>query len=934
MSTITFDGQSFIVDSRRIWLVSGAIHYPRVPRDLWRNRIRAAKQAGLNCIDTHVFWNCHEPRPGKFDFEGQRDLRRFVEIVGEEGMHCILRPGPYINGAWDFGGHPAWLTHTVDAPLRQASPAYLEACARYLGAVMEQVRDLQLTTPTEGLPPAVPTGNVPGEPAGGFVGGGRGPILMMQVENEWFCHNDEQAQKYLRELVRYLRENGCMVPIHNGNNLWQRVEGTIDTWHAGGHLMPDLRQLAVVQPEAPRLVGEYPTDGHACWGTKPPQAVDAEQHLEHLAHILASGAQYNLAPFHGGTNFGFNAGRTPDGHVTTSHDCDAPLHEAGGRGPRYDATKRISTFASQFHQILANLAPDAAHTTAAPEAGDHPLAIVHQRGSQGDVVFLIRSAKDKRDTVDLLLPNGLTLTVPMGDSRVAWLLLQANLGGVARLEHTNLRPFAFLARKLLVLFGPANAEGTVNLDGVELQIKAPGANKPPAVETLDDLAVVVLNEAQADAAYPWRDGLAVGCSGLDDAGEPVPARGWSTITLVGLDGSTSQRKAAPTRRPTAPRLTRWQHADQAACLDGTHPGYEKIDGPASLEQLGCNQGYGWYRIGVGSAKTAAAAFAPEAGDRLHVFSGGKRRAILGLGPDTPGSPAAAEQPTRLQLAGDVVLLADNLGRFTVGPHLGQRKGLFGHIHDVKPLKLPKPAVRNERLPDPFQFAGYLHHMRRGERPSGDVYRWKLKAKGKRPTILTLHNLPATALLLVNDTPVGFYHEHASAGLLRLLLEPGQGPVTGGTNEIALALFSPLDPKVKLSDHLTLFDVAQTLTNRGQWAFCRWTAPDDDAFAALPRSLPDQPAWFRARFDVKHADVPLWLEPRGMSKGQIYLNGHNVGRYFLATPTGKAVPPQRLYYLPEPWLHTDQPNELTLFDEHGKTPTQCRLVYNPMGPYGK
>ncbi|MEX0745431.1 MAG: beta-galactosidase, partial [Phycisphaeraceae bacterium] len=173
MSTITFDGQSFIVDSRRVWLVSGAIHYPRVPHELWRDRIRAARQAGLNCIDTPVFWNLHEPRPGRFDFAGRQDLRRFVQTVGEEGMYCLLRPGPYIGAACDFGGHPAWLAAGDGVKLREAAPAYLEACARYLGAVMREVRELQLTTPTQGLPPAVPTGNVPGDAAGGYTGGGR-----------------------------------------------------------------------------------------------------------------------------------------------------------------------------------------------------------------------------------------------------------------------------------------------------------------------------------------------------------------------------------------------------------------------------------------------------------------------------------------------------------------------------------------------------------------------------------------------------------------------------------------------------------------------------------------------------------------------------------------------------------------------------------------
>jgi len=78
---------------------------------------------------------------------------------------------------------------------------------------------------------------------------------------------------------------------------------------------------------------------------------------------------------------------------------------------------------------------------------------------------------------------------------------------------------------------------------------------------------------------------------------------------------------------------------------------------------------------------------------------------------------------------------------------------------------------------------------------------------------------------------------------------------------------------------------------------------------------------------------LFLESNGMSKGQIYINCRNAGRYFVATHTGKKVPPQSRYYLPEPWLNADGENELILFDEHGRTPNKCKLVYDPLGPYG-
>ena len=322
--TISYDGQSLIVGGRRVWLVSGSIHYARTPHQQWRQRIRAAKQTGLNCIDTYVFWNLHEPRPGVFDFKDDRNLKRFVEIIGEEGMYCILRPGPYVGGQWDFGGLPAWL-HTIEGiELRQENGPFFEACARYLGAVLEEVKTLQVNSRRSG------------------------PIIAMQAENRWFStirkplKPIKSKQTYLVEIARYIRENGCTVPILECNNLWAGTDGAIGCWSGSQHLAADLRQLGIIQPDAPRIVAEYEAGSPTHWGDKNNRHDDAPTHLKRLASILATGAQYNISTFHGGTNFGFSAGRSarsPFSFATTSHDPASPLGESGERGPKYLATK-------------------------------------------------------------------------------------------------------------------------------------------------------------------------------------------------------------------------------------------------------------------------------------------------------------------------------------------------------------------------------------------------------------------------------------------------------------------------------------------------------------------------------------------------------------------------------------------------------------------
>ena len=320
---------------------------------------------------------------------------------------------------------------------------------------------------------------------------------------------------------------------------------------------------------------------------------------------------------------------------------------------------------------------------------------------------------------------------------------------------------------------------------------------------------------------------------------------------------------------------------------------------------------------------------PESADRLHVYSGGKLQDVLGTG------PGATNDVAQLSLRDEVVVLADNLGRPKNRYYKGQPKGLSGHVYAVKAASLPKPEVQRGRVPDLFRLSGFIPGHRKGENgAAADIVTWTIKPTGKKPLILELNELPVPGMLLINDEPIDFW-QNGKESIARYVLEPGVGAFTGGRNKVTLSLCAPLDRRDQLTRHVKLHQVTQVVTQRGQWSFCPWRLPEDSEFEALPsgnQSLPSQPAWFRARFNVKTTSVPLWLEPRGMTKGQIYVNGHNAGRYFMATREGKQVPPQKHYYLPEPWLRTDAPNELLIFDEHGRDPRKCRLVYNAMGPY--
>src|SRR6185437_12330655 len=194
----------FRLDGRPFLIRSGSMHYPRVPRPYWRDRMRKLRALGLNTLCTYVFWNAHEPQPGKFDFSGNLDLAEYVRTAREEGLWVILRPGPYICTEWDFGGFPAWLLAPPAMTVRSADPRFLAAAARYMRRVGREIQDLQVTR--------------------------GGPILLAQVENEYGSYGRDHA--YMAAIRGMMQAAGFEVPLYT-------ADGPSPRLLAGGTL-PDL----------------------------------------------------------------------------------------------------------------------------------------------------------------------------------------------------------------------------------------------------------------------------------------------------------------------------------------------------------------------------------------------------------------------------------------------------------------------------------------------------------------------------------------------------------------------------------------------------------------------------------------------------------------------------------------------------------------------
>lgn len=913
MPAVTFDGKSLSIDGRRIWLVSGSIHFQRHPRESWAERIHAAKLAGLNTVETPIFWNHIEVRQGKFDFTGDNDIRQFIKLVQEAGMYAILRPGPFIGAGWDLGGLPSWLLANDAVKPRAANQPFLEATGKFFTALAKQVRDLQANS------------------AGG------GPIVLIQNEAHWTCDHDDAAAGYLGELARYLREAGLTVPRINGNNLWQGVEGEIDGWTGEGEMFAVLRQLSAVRPNQPQIAIDFGPVHRPRFGEESRPAVDPWTLQRQLGEILASGGQYNISGFSSGTSPGFWAGQSPRGEhamLAPTQDLACSIDEHGRPTPVFAAVRRISSFASSFSRVFANHAADTPAIVIDPAPREGTItgrAVTHLRGSQGSALFIFSPPKSKPGTLPLLLSDGSSLPVPLGNQQVHWCLLNTHLTARATLDYATLCPL-FFAGTTLVVFGPSGAVGAVSINGTSVELEVPKGRRPVTTK-VDEITVVCVSEELADETFHHNGTVFVGVAGLSVQGEPLPGAG-KTHTEVSPDGQIANittkvpEDHAPARLP-AVSLDTWELAPDTAHSDGSSPRYAQIHGPATLPTLGAPQGYGWYRVQLRSGATRKIKVAaPEMSDRVQLFLDGEPVGVL-------GASMGAEDQIALSLkkgTHTLVALADNMGHRSGGTMMKFRKGLYGHLQEVAVFRTPKPKLVSS---DPFNLLAWrapLFKVREGDTTHPSRVTWAFTHRKHSPLIIDLPPIPARSVVMLNGEPLDFIDANQTRSLF--LTDPG---LKRGNNELQLALHTDegdgpgADARVEeilgILTKVKIVEAVAPVTDKGDWTFAKWEAPAENAYHEVAKSNLGKavgPSWWKTYFNAPVGRVACSLDLSGMTKGVVYLNGRNLGRYFSQTSDGRKVPPQLPMALPRPYLKPTG-NELVIFDEHGGNPGRIKFT---------
>lgn len=321
---LTLNGKPF-------YLASGDMHYFRFFKEGWRRRLQLMKDFGLTAVQTYVPWNLHEPEKGEFHFEGNLDIKAFLELCQEIGLYVMFRPCVYICSEWDFGGMPYWLLKERDMCVRTSDPKF-----------MVHVRSYYERLAKEFVP---------------YLSTNGGPIIAVAVENEYGSFTDDTA--YTKATGDLLQELGVDVPLYTANG-WEPMKlhngSQKEYWncldlHA---LTPQAKaSIDAYQPDKPLYIAEFWGGRSQQWGghfkRQTPEAV-----AEKYKSLLDAGVFVNFYMFCGGTTFGFMNGALVGRYgadvpgatnryipFCTSYDVDAPVSEEGKATRKYELCSEI-----------------------------------------------------------------------------------------------------------------------------------------------------------------------------------------------------------------------------------------------------------------------------------------------------------------------------------------------------------------------------------------------------------------------------------------------------------------------------------------------------------------------------------------------------------------------------------------------------------------
>ncbi|WP_181387167.1 beta-galactosidase [Streptomyces sp. Act143] len=546
----------------RPWFpVSGEFHYTRYPAAEWEEELLKMKAAGVTVVASYLIWIHHEETEGRIRFDGDRDLRRFVQLCARHGLDFIPRIGPWVHAEVRNGGLPDWVLARDCAP-RTDDPAYLAAVRPWYAAIADQLRGL--------------------DRAHG------GPIVAVQIENELY---DQPG--HLLTLKRMAQEAGLSAPLWT-STAWGGVQlppdellplygGYTDTfWTEADGGWPDtcrkhfffthqrddegigadLRPVTAVRGSAPDAFADrFPWatcelgGGMAVSYHRRPRVDAADIAALGLTKIGCGSVWQGYYMFHGGTNPVGEASTLQESHATgypndlpvLTYDFQAPLGEYGQYRPSYDELRLQHLMLADFGHLIAPM--ESVLPAELPRGQDDRETLRWAVRGDGTSGFLFVNNHQPHEPLpdhpetsfgvafgdeELSFPS-VPVTVPSGAS-FCW-PLRLDVGGV-RVEWATAQPVCTVAdggRTVLVLAAVDGIDPELALSGVA-SLSAPSGE----VSHGEGRALVTGLRAGTDALVEVETvgGGRVGLLVLDAATARTAYRGvlWGAERLVLADG--------------------------------------------------------------------------------------------------------------------------------------------------------------------------------------------------------------------------------------------------------------------------------------------------------------------------------------------------------------------------------------------------------------
>ncbi|MCX6285315.1 MAG: beta-galactosidase [Bacteroidetes bacterium] len=312
----------FLLDGKPFQIISGEMHFARIPRECWRDRLHMAKAMGLNTVATYVFWNFHETEKGKYNFKDNADVAEFCRLARQEGLWVIIRPSPYACAEWEFGGYPWWLLREKDLKVRSQDPKFMEMSKKYFTALSKQIVPQQITH--------------------------GGPVIMLQIENEYGSYDKDKV--YLGKYRDIYREAGIDVDLYTCDGPSQMPAGYLPGVLPAVNGLDNVKEVKELinkynNNHGPYFIAEWYPAWFDSWGSKH-QVVPYQDFIRTYDSVLAAGLSINIYMAHGGTTRWFWNGanmsrKEPYMPQTSSYDYDAPIDEAGNATPKYLAMREV-----------------------------------------------------------------------------------------------------------------------------------------------------------------------------------------------------------------------------------------------------------------------------------------------------------------------------------------------------------------------------------------------------------------------------------------------------------------------------------------------------------------------------------------------------------------------------------------------------------------